>query len=596
MGLAYYGIEDYHTALIYGNKSLALSKETDFALNEINSLSLLGKTYLKLGHPDKAKFNFDEAYRKAIPTNPQREKLLIYDGYADYYSAQGNFKEALKYQNQYAALYDSLYSVGRSKLILEYQEKFQAQQKEAENKGLRIEQLNTENQIKQRNQILLSISAILIVFIIFSVLVFWGNTRIKRANKLLLEQKNEIEIQKDNVDQLNTIKDKLFSVIAHDLRTPFASLKNMMDMYDEGMISKDDVSYFFKEIRRDIGSNTLLLDNLLIWAKSQLDGFKVETKILAMERVVDEITYYYSQSLDGKQIKVMNQLDDLCVVASDYEMTKTIVRNLVGNAIKFTPVNGSITISYRKVDGEIQISVADTGIGMSKEARDKLFLDAFFTTQGLNNERGTGLGLQICKEFVEKNDGRIWVETEENKGSSFWFALPESEQGIESASSDADIEGEEKESLNELINIARLKNKYDRYELLLKASNDTIWDWDLTKNEVTWNEALQSNFGYTVEKTPIEWWSEKINPEEVESAREVIAAAIRNNERIFEMEYPFRCADNSYKYVLDRGLIVYDEGKATRVLGVMHNMDSNKNAIREIKRLSLVATNVNNLV
>lgn len=596
MGLAYYGIKDYQTALLYGEKSLALSRETDFALNEINSLSLLGLTYLKLGQLSRAKSYLDDAHSKAIPNNARREKLLIYGGYADYYSAQGAYQEALKYQNQYTALYDSLYSVGRSKLILEYQGKFQAQQKEAENKVLRIEQLSTENQIRQRNQILLFVSAILLVFIIICVLVFWGNARIRKANTLLRDQKNEIEKQKDSVDQLNSIKDKLFSVIAHDLRTPFSSLKNMMDMYDEGMISKDDVSYFFKEIRRDIGSNTLLLDNLLVWAKSQLDGFKVEAKVLAMKRVVDEIIRFYSQSLKSKRITAINQLDDQCVVSSDYDMTKTIVRNLIGNAIKYTPAKGSILITYVKVNGEIHIAVTDNGIGMSEEAKGKLFLDAFFTTQGLSNERGAGLGLQICKEFVEKNNGRVWVDTKERKGSSFWFALPESKQGIEYSVSDIDPGEGDRELLSERINIARLKNKYDSYEVLLKTSNNTIWDWDLARNEVAWNEALQSNFGYDVEKTGIEWRSERINPEDQEIISGVIDNAIRKHERMFEMEYAFRCADNSYKFVHDRGVIVYEDGQARRVLGVMHNMDSDKNAIREINRLSLVATNVNNLV
>ncbi|MEJ7693848.1 ATP-binding protein [Daejeonella sp.] len=596
MGLAYSGIGDYQTALDYGNKALDLSKETDFILNEINSLSLLGMVYLKLGRPSIAKSYFDEAHTKAMPNNPQREKLLIYTGYADYYSVLGNFKQALKYQNLYQLVYDSLYTGRRSKLILEYQEKFKAQQKEAENKGLRIEQTSTENQIKQRNQVLMTISGLLVVFVIFSVLIFWGTARIKGANKLLVEQKNEIEIRKNNVDHLNSIKDKLFSVIAHDLRTPFSSLKSMMDMYDEGAISKNDVSYFFKEIRRDIGSNTLLLDNLLIWAKSQLGGFKVEEKVLAMEKVVDEIVSHHTPILESKQLKVINRLDDFCIVLADYEMTKTIVRNLIGNAMKFTPPSGNIVVAYVKVEGYIQISVTDSGIGMSEETKGMLFLDSFFTTQGLNKEKGTGLGLQICKEFVEKNNGKIWVESEVNKGSSFWFSLPESKKGIEYSANAPDMEGNEKETLSGRINLARLQNTYDRYELWLKASNDTIWDWDFTTGVVIWNEALQSNFGYALEKTPIGWWSERVHPDDLDTVVEEMDSAIHNNELNFQLEYNFRCADDSYKYVYDRGVILYEDGKATRALGVIHNMESDKNAVREIKRLSVVATHVNNLV
>lgn len=165
MGLAFYGIEDYNNAILNGDRALQLSRETDFSLNEINSLSLLGAAHLKVNNLPKAKFYFDEAQKKALLIHPQRERLLIYQGYADYFNAEGNFKAALKFQNQYASLYDSLYNVGRSKLILEYQEKFKSQQKETENALLRNQQVSTEHQINQNNQILIFISAILIVLV-----------------------------------------------------------------------------------------------------------------------------------------------------------------------------------------------------------------------------------------------------------------------------------------------------------------------------------------------------------------------------------------------------------------------------------------------
>lgn len=596
MGLAFYGIQDYKNAILNAGKALILSQEIGFSLNEINSLSLLGAAYLKVNRLPEAKQYLDEAQKKALLVHPEREKLLIYQGYADYYAAEGNFKEALNFQNEYASLYDSLYNVGRSKLILEYQEKFKSQQKETENVLLRNRHLDTQQQIKQNNRMLIFISSILIMFMIFSGLIFWGNRQIKEANRLLAKQKDEIHAQKDNVDHINTIKDKLFSVIAYDLRSPFASMKSMMDRYDEGMISKDDVDSYFKELRKDIGSNTLLLDNLLIWAKSQLHGFKLHPKAIAMENVVDEIRYYYGKHLENKQIIFHNKLDESCIVSADYEMVKTVVRNLIGNAIKFTPAKGTISVSYVRKDGEIHIAITDSGAGLTEESKQKLFLDTFFTTQGLNNEKGTGLGLQICKEFVEKNGGKIWVDSREGEGSSFCFTLPGSEEKIDPIINNQDVEEEEKGTLKEQMNVARLQNKYDPYELLLKAINDTIWDWDLITNEITWSEALEINFGYSFEKTHMDWWLERVHPEDLQHTNDSINMAIKNRETIWEIEYRFRCADNSYKYVLDRGLIVFENDKAVRILGVMHNKDMNKNAIREIQRLSLVATNVNNLV
>lgn len=597
-GLVYLALKEYDKAISYGKLSLVLARETNYIRTEVNALSLLGSAYLDINNL-KARSYFDESLSKATLKNMQREKLNIYKGYAALFKKEGNYRDAYLYQKKYSELYDSVFNVTRSKVIIGYQEKFQTHQKETENRLLLAEQLNTKNEIRQKNLVLNFTFVILAIFILLSGVIFWGNRRIKEAYRLLTGQKNEIQFQKENVEHLNTIKDKLFSVIAHDLRSPFASMKSMMDMYDEGMISKEDVGFFFKEIRRDIGSNTLLLDNLLIWAKSQLQGFKVQPKAVLMEKVVDEITYYYKKKLENRQIQIINKLDDGCMVYADPEMVRSIIRNLVGNAIKFTPCNGTVTISYLNKDDEICIAVTDSGIGIPDDHKDKLFQDAFYTTQGLGNEKGTGLGLQICKEFVEKNNGMIWAESETDKGSSFWFTLPKSNHGA--AADDVintDYEEDEKGSVKEMIkNSARLQNKYDRYELLLKASNDTIWDWDLITNEVTWSEALQSNFGYPFEKTPLEWWSDRIHPEDLHSTEELIYSAIRNKQTVWQTEYRFRCADDSYKYVLDRGLIVFDENdEAIRIVGIMLNTDIQKNAIREIQRLSLVATHVKNLV
>ncbi|HXI00224.1 MAG TPA: ATP-binding protein [Sphingobacteriaceae bacterium] len=598
IGIVFLALKDYDKAISNGNLALTLARETDYTRTEVNALSLLGSANLKLNNLSTARKQFDESASKATLKNMQREKLHIYNGYADLFEKEGNYRSAFLYHKKYNKLYDSLFNASRSRFILEYQEKFETQQKETENKLLRNKQLDTEAEMEQKSRMLNLTFGILAISLILSGVIFWGNRRIKETNRLLTEQKNEIQLQKDNVEQLNAIKDKLFSVIAHDLRSPFASMKTMMDMYDDGMISKDDVDYFFKELRRDIGSNALLLDNLLIWAKSQLHGFKIQPKAVAMEKVVDEISYYYKKNLENKEIEIVNKLNDNCIVHADHEMVKSIIRNLVGNAIKFTPRNGSITVSYLIKDDQVHIAVTDSGIGIPEDKKEKLFQDTFFTTQGLSNEKGTGLGLQICKEFVEKNNGRIWVESETDKGSSFWFTLPASDKGIEETVNNTDFEVSEKSSLKDIITkSARFQNKYDRYELLLKASNDTIWDWDLISNDITWSETLESNFGYSFEKTSLEWWSEKIHPEDLARVEEVIYAALRNKQLVWETEYRFQCEDSAYKYVLDRGLIVYDEkDEAVRMVGIMLITDAHKNAVREIQRLSLVATNVNNLV
>ncbi|MEJ7693847.1 ATP-binding protein [Daejeonella sp.] len=415
----------------------------------------------------------------------------------------------------------------------------------------------------------------------------------------LREQKDQIERQKESVEQLNQIKDKLFSLIAHDLRSPFSSMKSMMDMYDEGSISKEDLDFFFKEIRRDIGFNSLLLDNLLIWAKSRLHGFNIEPKPLSVERIANNILYHFKKQLENKGISIVKEISEGSTAHADYEMINTVFRNLIGNAIKFTPKKGTIKILCNSDNEDLQIVISDSGIGISEENKDKIFQDIFFTTQGLNKEKGTGLGLQICKEFVEKNNGVIWVESTIGEGASFCFTLPKSIMIPEIVADDnEDVHEPLKIKIQDDIreNIS-LQIKYDRYELLSKASLETLWDSDLSGREISWSEALHTNFGYPEERTGIEWWDEKIHPEDFIEVKRSVRTALQERRDSWESEYRFRCADGLYKHVYNRGLILYDdEGKPYRLMGIMQNVDAQKNAVKEKQRLSLVATSVNNMV
>jgi PAS domain S-box-containing protein len=599
VGNVYQALKQYDKAIGAANLSLQAAREAKYTRTKVNALILLGSLNLTKNNLSKAKINFKAAADSATLTNMHNEKLRIYNGIAAIAEKEGNDKEAFLNKRKATILADSIFNANRSKLILEYQEKFQTEQKETENKLLRDQQKVVQNRFKQRNQILYLTLSVLAGFIVFSLILFWGNKHIKKTNQLLTEQKDQIQQQKENVEQLNQIKDKLFSLIAHDLRSPFASMKSMMDMYDEGTISKDDLDFFFKEIRKDIGFNSLLLDNLLIWAKSQLYGFNIDPKPVSVERLASHVLYHFKKQLESKEISIFKDIPAGSIVHADHEMVNTVFRNLIGNAIKFTPKKGTIKISCYAEDSNLQIAISDSGIGISEENKEKIFQDTFFTTQGLNKEKGTGLGLQICKEFIEKNNGKIWVESELGMGSSFCFTLPKSTMLPVEIFDNID-EGDETEQslLKEGIKGSiSLQIKYDRYELLSKVSLETIWDSDLFSREISWNEALHTNFGYPDERTSIEWWDEKIHPEDFEQVKLSVRTALNEKRDSWESEYRFRCADGIYRYVHDRGLILYDDNKKPfRLMGIMQNVEAQKNAVKEIQRLSLVATSVNNMV
>jgi len=595
----YQTLKQYDKAIKAGNLSLNAAREVEYTRTRINAQILLGSAYLATRNMIEAKSHFMAAADSATLTNMHDEKLRILNAFAVIAEKEGNYEEAFLYKKRGTVLSDSIFNANRSKLIFEYQDKFQTEKKEAQNKLLRDRQKVVQNTFEQRNLVVYLAIIVLVGFVIFSSILFWGNWHIKKRNQLLTKQKDKIQQQKESVEQLNQIKDKLFSLIAHDLRTPFSSMKSMMDLYDDGEISKDDLDFFFKEIRKDIGFNSLLLDNLLIWAKSQLYGFNIDLKPVSLERVVNHILYHFKKQLETKEIRIFKVIPAGSIAHADYEMTHTLFRNLIGNAIKFTPKKGSIKISCKADKDNLEIAVSDSGIGIPQENIDKLFQDIFFTTHGLNKEKGTGLGLQICKEFVEKNNGKIWVESTSGAGATFYFTLPKSKTLPEAISDSVDeldqnAENMMKEDIKDNIS---LQIKYDRYELLSKVSLETIWDSDLLSREIKWSEALHTNFGYPEERTSIKWWDERIHPEDLKQVKLSVRAAFNEKRDNWDTEYRFRCADGMYKYVHDRGIILYDDDKKPfRLMGIMQNIDAQKNAVKEKERLSLVATSVNNMV
>lgn len=242
----------------------------------------------------------------------------------------------------------------------------------------------------------------------------------KETERALKESENQLR-------ELNATKDKLFSIIAHDLRSPF----NCILGYAEFLL-EDVKAYDSPELENSLGiirslsENTLvLLDNLLNWAKSQTGQINFNPEKLIISDIVLKIIELKKLPADAKNISLnYSSLAELEVQA-DKNMLSTILRNLISNAIKFTNVNGKINITASQNNNFIEIIVSDNGIGMNKEIRNNIFsLETNTTSIGTANEKGSGLGLIICKEFVEKHGGKIWVESKEGKGSNFIFTLP----------------------------------------------------------------------------------------------------------------------------------------------------------------------------
>ncbi len=239
---------------------------------------------------------------------------------------------------------------------------------------------------------------------------------------------DKIKNAHDELKKINSEKDKFFSIIAHDLRSPFHGLLNLSEMmaYDSESFS---ITKFVKisKLLNDSSKNLYqLLSNLLEWAQVQRGVIDFELKENQLYEIVTQSIEPITQTALEKEITIVNKVSEDLMVVVDGRMINTVVRNLISNAVKFTKKNGVITIKAEKSEGDITtVSVADTGVGMSKEEIDKLFkIGEKVNSKGTAGETGTGLGLILCKEFVEKHGGIIWVESEEDLGSTFSFTIP----------------------------------------------------------------------------------------------------------------------------------------------------------------------------
>ena len=231
----------------------------------------------------------------------------------------------------------------------------------------------------------------------------------------------------EQLRELNAQKDKFFSIIAHDLKGPFSSIIGFSEMLLEQINKKDydEIGNFAAIIAQSSKQALDLLTNLLEWSRAHTGRMNLNPEIFDLSDLIVVNKRFYDFIAEAKEISVtLDVLEGLKVVA-DSKMIETVLRNLISNAIKFTPNSGRVAVKAEVKDGEVLVSVKDNGVGIEKDRIGLLFgLDSSISTPGTNKERGTGLGLILCKEFIDKNKGRIWVESELGMGSVFYFSLP----------------------------------------------------------------------------------------------------------------------------------------------------------------------------
>lgn len=423
IGSIHFRRENFDSALYYYKRNLAIIKKTTEFENEIETYANLAKVYLgkenlknTFAYLDSAvnfiknrKVNFNDFF------NPMDEINRLY---ALAYAQRGDYKKAFDYYSKYHDVFKSKEDRlnGRSLKQLQLTYSFEQKQNELE----LLQKVNQANLATIQQQQYLEYAAIFIIALL-SVLAFVTYQTSRQRKKL----NKDLEQGNLELERLNKLKNKLFSVISHDLRTPLSNLQSILGLYQTGDLNASDVASVAGKLGQQVTASGHVLENLFEWAKSELNERKITPTNVDLKTKLDKVLHQFEGDVKAKKITVKNEIPDGVEVWVDRAQMQIVVRNLLTNAIKFTRENGTIVLCATQHSSYVELTIQDNGVGMTTEQLEKLFhADQLVTTLGTNREKGSGIGLLITKELVANNGGIIKVESTKEVGTTFIITLP----------------------------------------------------------------------------------------------------------------------------------------------------------------------------
>lgn len=434
-------LKNFEQALKYFRKAQAI--ETPYEDNyNLSALYVnLGAAWWSLKNGDSALYYSMKGLDMALKIKAIDQVLNAFKNLYEIDSTRKKYLSAIQYQQRLKDYSDTISNVDVRNRIAELDIIYKTVQREKENAFLLTQnQLNREVISKQRVIVFISLAA-LVTFFVFLILLLRNQRKLNFALAELHKKNSEIEkkqaeieiknqhlqFQKEKLTELNQTKDKFFSIIAHDLKSPFNALLGFLDVLenDFNLMSDPEKINIIKILHENSENTYNLLVNLLDWSRSQRGLIQNQPEILRLRDPADHAIEILSQRTLKKEHSIQNLISSEQMVYADPNLTQTVFINLINNAIKFTPRKGTIILNSVEKNGFVGISVTDNGIGIPKAKIDGLFdINSDFNRKGTENEIGTGLGLKMFKEFVETMGGTISAESEENKGTTFTFSLP----------------------------------------------------------------------------------------------------------------------------------------------------------------------------
>ncbi|HNP19871.1 MAG TPA: tetratricopeptide repeat-containing sensor histidine kinase [Fulvivirga sp.] len=420
LGSAYYNQKQFVDSEKAYTKALALFKKNN--LNSLvmacyNSLSIVMREANNLNKATEYALN---ALELAKQFNTKPELKLIYETLYNLSKVKGDFETALMYHEQFTAYSDSLLNQQKIEAIKELETNFEITQRDS-----KIELLNKNHELNtlalsqaKRTKVLFIILSLLLLGIL---VVTYRNFKIKKKSEKELSEKN------NQLKELNAAKDKFFAIIAHDLRNPLSAFQSLSTGLAENFkqLSENDLENYLVNLKKSSEQLVNLLHNLLQWALSQTNKLTKHTEPLDINAILQKNIDLLKENAAQKKVSIKTEISSDSIAFGDAHTIDIVFRNLISNAIKFNNPGGDIVIKTKKEENQLTISIIDTGIGMTEDDTRKLFSIVEDTSSiGNSREKGTGLGLILCKEFIDKNNGEIMVESKIGEGTIFNVILP----------------------------------------------------------------------------------------------------------------------------------------------------------------------------
>lgn len=427
---------NFSLAEMYYRKSLAIDKEVNdkfgAALNELQ-LSSISNTQQKRDESiTLAKEAYNNAYQISAYNLMREASVKVIEGYRQ----KGEVMQASVWQ-------DSLVNILKKQIdnekeyALNYIDVIKSQNAKNTNAEKDLEK---QKQVQKEQLLIITVGTFILIIVAVLAVLALVNYQRQRFFGKELKQKNEIiEKNSASLDQLNKeishqnllleadnkTKNKLLSIISHDLRTPLVNTKGVLNLVNQGMVPAEEADRLLQLLETQYLGTTSLLDNLLFWIKGQMDGKpddKVKVSLYQLVKVLEE---EHRMPLLKKKIELRNLIDKELAIITEKEMIRIVCRNLISNAIKFSNENGIIEVSSRIGDDHfLYMTVKDNGIGMSKEAIEKVNAKQYYNTTGTSYEKGSGFGLMLCRDLLNKAGGDLIIESEPGAGSTFTIKMP----------------------------------------------------------------------------------------------------------------------------------------------------------------------------